>query len=111
MASVKIITLAVSLVILAGEVQPRIAAGRSAAQSETSNFTLEGKITAQHERTLTINTEQNIVFHVRYDEQTKMERKDGAAATSQDLKVGEKVQVEGELSETGEIYAHQITIE
>jgi len=76
-----------------------------------SNFTLEGKVTEHAEGKLTVSTEENMVFHVRYDEKTEIKLKDGGAGSAKDLKKGLKVRVEGDLAESGEIIAQKIQIE
>jgi hypothetical protein len=75
------------------------------------NFTLEGKITKQDAGKLTVSTEQNIVFHVSYDEKTQIQHEDGGQASGQDLRVGTRIKVEGELTESGEIKAQKIVVE
>ena len=76
--------------------------------AQESNFTLEGKVTQKSEGKLTISTEENIVFHVCYDEKTDIRLKDGAQGSDKDLKAGLRVRVEGDLTESGEILAHKI---
>jgi hypothetical protein len=83
-------------------------AGWDAAQE--SNFTLEGKVTQKNEGKLTVSTEENIIFHVRYDEKTDIRLKDGSQGLDKDLKTGLRVRVEGDLSESGEILAHKIQV-
>jgi hypothetical protein len=83
-------------------------AGRQAGQE--SNFTLEGKVTQKSEGKLTVSTEENIIFHVRYDDKTDIRLKDGAQGSDKDLKTGLRVRVEGDLSESGEIFAHKIQV-
>ena len=78
--------------------------------AQESGFTLEGKVTEKSEGKLTVSTEENIVFHVRYDEKTDIRLKDGAQGSDKDLKAGLKVRVEGELSESGEIAARKIQV-
>lgn len=78
--------------------------------AQESNFTLEGKVTQKSEGKLTVSTEENIVFHVRYDEKTDIRLKDGAQGSDKDLKTGLKIRVEGDLSESGEILAHKIQL-
>lgn len=75
------------------------------------NFTVEGKINRLERNKLTLNTEENMVFHVRYDDKTEIKRQDGKPASVKDLRVGLKVQVDGDLEESGEIAAHRIVIE
>lgn len=73
-------------------------------------FTLEGKITEAESGKLTINTEENILFHVRYDDKTEIKRADGSEGSAKDLKVGARVHVVGDLEESGEISASEITL-
>jgi len=77
---------------------------------QESGFTLEGKVTEKSAGKLTVSTEENIVFHVRYDEKTDIRLKDGGQGSEKDLKTGLKVRVEGDLSESGEILAHRIEV-
>jgi hypothetical protein len=79
-------------------------------QESESNFTLEGKVTQKSEGKLTVSTEQNILFHVRYDEKTDIRLKDGAQGSDQDLKTGLTVAVQGEFNKSGEIVAHKIQV-
>jgi hypothetical protein len=76
--------------------------------AQESNFNLEGKVIEKSEGKLTVNTEENIVFHVRYDEKTDIRLKDGAQGSDKDLKTGVTVRVQGEFSESGEILARKI---
>lgn len=78
---------------------------------ETMNFTVEGKITQHTGQRLTINTEGNIIFRVVYSEKTSITRKDGSAGSAKDLRVGVRVHVDGDLTESGEIIAQKITIQ
>jgi len=78
--------------------------------AQRSGFTLEGKVTQKSEGKLTVSTEENIIFHVRYDEKTDIRLKDGAQGSDKDLKVGLMVRVEGDLSESGEILARKIGV-
>ena len=79
-------------------------------QESESNFTLEGKVTQKSEGKLTVSTEENIVFHVRYDEKTDIRLKDGAQGSGQDLKTGLTVTVQGEFNKSGEVVAHKIQV-
>jgi len=72
---------------------------------------VEGKVTRQTPGKLTLSTEQNIIFHVRYDDKTEIKRKDGSAGSAKDLRVGVRVMVEGDLTESGEIIALRIELE
>jgi hypothetical protein len=75
------------------------------------NFTVASKITRQAPGKLTINTGENILFHVRYDDKTEIKKSDGSPGTAKDLHVGLVVRVEGELTEAGEIIAVKIEIQ
>lgn len=76
-----------------------------------AGFNLEGKITEHTAGKLTVSGQDNMVFHVAYDEKTQIHRKDGSAGTPQDLKVGETIKVEGELNPAGLVEAHRIDLE
>lgn len=76
-----------------------------------TSFNLEGKITEHTAGKLTVSEQDNIVFHVAYDEKTQIHRKDGSAGTPQDLKVGEMIKVEGELNPAGLVEARRIDLE
>ncbi len=74
-------------------------------------FTVEGKINRLEPKKITLSTEENMLFHVLYDDKTEIRRKDGSAGTAKDLRVGIVIHVEGDLSESGEILAHRIAIQ
>ncbi len=76
-----------------------------------STFTLDGKITEAAVGKLTVNTQENILFHVRYDDQTEIKRADGSAGTAKDLRVGAQIHVVGDLEESGEISATKIVLQ
>jgi hypothetical protein len=78
--------------------------------AQESNFNLEGTVAQKSEGKLTVSTEENIVFHVRYDEKTDIRLKDGTQGSDKDLKTGLKVRVQGEFSKSGEILAHKIQV-
>ncbi len=78
---------------------------------QAMGFTVEGKITRHSPGKLTISAEANVIFHVRYDEKTEIRRSDGSAGTAKDLRVGIRVRVEGELTETGEVVARKIELQ
>ncbi|MGD0922092.1 MAG: DUF5666 domain-containing protein [Terriglobia bacterium] len=80
-------------------------------EQETMNFTVEGKITKESPGKLTINTGENILFHVRYDDKTDIKKSDGSPGTAKDLRVGLQVRIEGELTEAGDILAQKIEIQ
>ena len=106
LASCVFCTLAVSRVVLG---VPRSPFSRPSAQS--SDFTMEGKITDRSPGRLTINSGDNIIFHVLYNEKTEVAKRDGSAGTVQDLHIGVTIEVAGDLAESGEITARKITIE
>jgi hypothetical protein len=78
---------------------------------QAMNFTVEGKINTLDHNKLTLNTEENIIFHVRYDDKTEFKRDDGSPASSKDLRVGLRIRVEGDLTESGEIVALRIELQ
>ena len=75
------------------------------------NFTVEGKVHSRAQNKLTLSTEANIIFHVRYDDKTEIKSEDGSAASAKDLRVGLNVRVDGDLTESGEIVAQKIVIQ
>jgi hypothetical protein len=79
--------------------------------AQDMNFTLEGKITSINGNRLTLSTEENMVFHVLYNEKTEIKKKDGSPGTAKDLRVGIRVGVAGDLAESGEITAKKIEIQ
>jgi hypothetical protein len=86
-------------------------AGLTLAQQGSSNFDLEGSISKQSKGKLTVDTGQSILFHVAYDDKTSIVRADSSAGSEEDLKVGVKVHVIGDLQDSGEIKAQRIEIE
>jgi len=74
------------------------------------DFTLEGTINTLDHAKLTVHTEDNIIFHVTYDDKTEFKDEDGKPIQSTDLKVGLRIRVEGDLAESGEIAAQRITL-
>lgn len=80
------------------------------AHPQSSGFTVEGKITERAQGKLTLNSEENMLFHVLYDDKTDIKQKDGKAGSSADLKVGTKVRVEGDFNDAGAIKARTITL-
>lgn len=78
---------------------------------QAMDFVLEGKIIRKVQDKLTVNTGQNIVFTVRYDDKTEIRKADGGEGSPDDLRVGVKVKVEGELTESGEVLAVKIKIQ
>jgi hypothetical protein len=77
---------------------------------QAMNFTVEGKINTLDHNKLTLRAEENIIFHVRYDEKTEFKNEDGSPASSKDLRVGLRIRVEGDLTESGEIVAQRIEL-
>ena len=78
---------------------------------QAMNFTLEGKINSLDHNKLTVHTEENIIFHVSYDDKTEFKSDDDSPASSKDLRVGLMIHVDGDLTESGEIVAHRIVLE
>jgi hypothetical protein len=78
--------------------------------AQTMDFVVEGTISRHEPGKLTINSEGNIIFRARYDDQTTIRHEDGSPASAKDLRVGIKIRIEGELPESGEIIAHRITL-
>jgi Domain of unknown function (DUF5666) len=83
----------------------------ASAQDTSSNFDLEGKITQESKGRFTVDSGQGILFHVAYDEKASIVHADSSAGSEQDLKVGVKVHVIGDLQDSGEIKAQRIEIE
>lgn len=81
------------------------------AQDEVSGFTVEGKISKVEAGKFTVSTEENIIFHVRYDDKTEIKHPDGSAATSKEFRVGAHVKAAGEFTDSGEIAAKKIEIQ
>jgi hypothetical protein len=77
---------------------------------QANPFTVEGKINTLDQNKLTLNTEENMIFHVRYDDKTEFKSDDGSPAGSKDLRVGLRIRVEGDLTESGEIVAQRIVL-
>lgn len=84
---------------------------RFASQEDASGFTLEGKISKVETGKFTVSTEENIIFHVRYDDKTEIKHPDGSAATSKEFRIGAHVKAEGEFTDSGEIAAKKIEIQ
>ena len=83
----------------------------SAQDQQEMNFTLEGKITEKTASKLTVSSGENMIFHVLYNDKTEIKKKDGSAGTAQDLHIGLRISVAGDLAESGEITAKKIEIE
>jgi len=76
-----------------------------------TNFTVEGKITKLSPGKLTLSTEGNIIFHVRYNDRTDIQRADGSKGSDKNFRAGVRVKVDGDLTESGEVVAARIAIE
>jgi hypothetical protein len=88
-----------------------VARGATAWQAgQAMNFTVEGKINTLEQNKLTLNTEENMIFHVSYGDKTEFKGEDGSPASSKDLRVGLRIRVEGDLTESGEIVALRIEL-
>lgn len=99
--------------ILLAVVTPFVALTASLASppnQETMNFTVEGRLTRHTGSKLTLSAEGNMIFHVVYNEKTEIARKDGSAGSAEDLRVGARIRVDGELTEAGEIIAQKIRV-
>jgi hypothetical protein len=88
--------------------EARIAQPLRAAQANP--FTVEGKVNTLDQNKITLRAEENIIFHVRYDDKTEFKSDDGSPASSKDLRVGLRIRVEGDLTESGEIVAQRIEL-
>ncbi len=84
---------------------------QSTTSQDASPFSLQGKITKVEAGKFTVNTEENILFHVRYDDKTEITRADGSAGSEKDLRPGVWVEVKGNLEESGEIAAATIKVQ
>jgi hypothetical protein len=80
-------------------------------QDTSTNFTLEGTISAQSPGKLTVDTGGQMIFHVTYDKNTVIHKKDGSAGTAADLVVGAKIRVAGDLNNSGVVEARKIDLE
>lgn len=100
---------AVGIAILLFNLLPARAVSSPAFQG--TNFTLDGKITEHTPGKLTVSTEENIIFHVRYTDKTEIKHQDGSAGSEKDLRVGVMIHVDGDLSDSGEINAQKIEIQ
>ena len=105
------VSLAIFLATCAGSSVALARVGNAWSASQAMNFTVEGKVNTLGQNKLTLNTEENIIFHVRYDDKTEFKSDDGSPASSKDLRVGSRIKVEGDLTESGEIVAQRIELE
>ena len=101
----------ISLATGAWSSRPEARAAKTLQADQAMNFTVEGKINTLGQNKLTLNSGENILFHVRYDEKTEFKSDDGSPAASKDLRVGLKIRVEGDLTESGEIVAKKIELQ
>ena len=101
--------LAVSLGPVRASAQPREPTTFSPA-AQNSTFTLEGRITDLAPGKITLNTEENILFHVVYNDETKFKKPDGSKGSFKDLQKGLTVHIAGDLAESGEIQAATVEI-
>lgn len=83
----------------------------SAAEQNESNFGIEGKITKASPGKLTINSQDNMLFHITYGPQTQIKLKDGSAGTAADLKPGVVIRADGSLDPQGVLQARRISVE
>jgi hypothetical protein len=91
---------------------PFAASPSTTARSATQNdFTLQGKITTLAAGKITVSTEENIIFHVRFDDKTEIKKKDGSPGAASDLRLGLMIAIAGDLQESGEIAARKIEIQ
>jgi len=102
---------ALFLVYCAGVTRASVRSTESSNPPQAMNFTVEGKISRLSQNRFTLNTEENIIFHVRYDEKTEIKRQDGSPASPKDLRVGLRVRVDGDLTESGEIVAYRLELQ
>lgn len=79
--------------------------------SQPISFTVNGKITEAAPGKLTVDGGQNMLFTVKYDSTTQIQKSDGSPAKGSDLKVGVKILAKGDLTEAGDVIAKKITIE
>ncbi len=86
-------------------------AAKASQADQPMNFTVEGKVNTLGQNKLTLNSGDNILFHVNWDDKTEFKSDDGTPAGSKDLRVGLRIQVEGDLAESGEITAKKIELE
>lgn len=110
---VRVLVVLVPLLLCPGAQHSRLAFGmsrRTSLSPQGMNFTVEGRITRHSAGKLTLSTEENIIFHVRYDDKTEIKRKDGSPGSAKDFRIGVKIMVEGELTEAGEVVAHKIEL-
>jgi hypothetical protein len=87
--------------------------GRAATALQTDqamNFTVEGTVNTISQNKLTLRAEENVIFHVSYNDKTQFKSDDGSLTGAKDLRVGLAIRVEGDLMESGEIVAKRIEL-
>lgn len=82
-----------------------------AAPGQNDDSTMEGTITEKSAGKLTINSGDNMIFHVLYDDKTEITKKDGSPGTDRDLRSGVTISATGPFLESGAIAARKISIE
>ena len=75
------------------------------------SFSVNGSITEKSSGKLTVDSGQNMLFTVKYDSTTRIQRGDGSPAKASELRVGTKILAKGTLTEAGDVIAKTITIE
>jgi hypothetical protein len=112
MRQIKLLTLAGMLIGACLALSSGISLAAAPAQAQqNSNFNLEGTITDRSPGKLTVNTQGEIIFHVSYNTNTKIYRKNGSAGSPSDLKVNAVIKVQGELDTAGVVEASRIDLE
>ena len=101
----------ITLACLAWSSRSEVRGAEALQANQATNFTLDGKINSLDHNKLTVHTEENIIFHVSYDDKTEFKSDDGSPANSKDLRVGLKIHVDGDLTESGEVVAQKIVLE
>lgn len=75
------------------------------------SFSVNGTITEKSPGKLTVDSGQDMLFTVKYDSTTQIQRDDGSPAKDSDLREGTKILAKGTLTEAGDVIAKTITIE
>jgi hypothetical protein len=75
------------------------------------SFSVNGTITEKSPGKLTVDSGQDMLFTVKYDSTTQIQRDDGSPAKDSDLREGVKILAKGTLTEAGDVIAKTITIE
>ena len=104
------VAVAICLASLAWSSIPEAGVAQPLRAGQANPFTVEGKVNTLGQNKITLNTEENMIFHVRYDDKTEFKSDDGSPASSKDLRVGLRIRVEGDLTESGEIVAQRIEL-